>query len=261
MNNKNFNNEDNNNWNNKKKYNYKKSISILLVILLTCICLGIIYQKATNYRANISDEEYLKAKEEFQKELEAKKQKYSFYEKLTYGEKINIAIINSSMRHDSTSTIYPFNSLYTYIKKYNSNSNIYEFNSTNLNNITDSINKSDDSEDNTNLIKSCNMYIISVNKNTESYDIETYNNLIDSILNLNNKNIIFITIESSDKDSKIDSIKNLCNKDNIYFLDMRQTLLDAENNDISVIKNNTFTESTKNTSYCTLIIEKIESLK
>lgn len=258
----------NNNWNNKKKLNYKKTILLLLIILLCCICLGVLYQKFTTHKSNMTDEEYIKAKEEFQRELEEKRQNYSFYEKLIYGEKINIAIINSSLRNENIGTAYPFNSLYTYIKKYNSSSNIYEFSSNKLSTLTDSINKNNDNrnddnknKDNPSYIKSCDMYIISINETTENYDIETYDNLIDSILSLNNKNIIFIAVESGNNESKINKIKSLSNKDNTYYIDMRQTLLDSHNNDINIIKNNNATETKESISYCKLIIDKIEDLK
>ena len=105
------------------------------------------------------------------------------------------------------------------------------------------------------------MYIISINETTENYDIETYDNLIDSILSLNNKNIIFIAVESGNNESKINKIKSLSNKDNTYYIDMRQTLLDSHNNDINIIKNNNATENKESISYCKLIIDKIEDLK
>ena len=149
-------NTDDNNWNNTKNNKWSKNILVLIVILLICLCIGIMYQKILTNKSNISDEEYIKAKEEFQKELEEKRQNYTFHEKLIYGEKINIAIINSSIRNKDTANFYPFNTLYTYIRKYNSNSNIYEFNSINLENINNLINETDDNENNqnSNLIKS-----------------------------------------------------------------------------------------------------------
>lgn len=255
-------NTNDNNWNNTKNNKWSKNILVLIVILLICLCIGIMYQNILTNKSNISDEEYIKAKEEFQKELEEKRQNYTFHEKLIYGEKINIAIINSSIRNKDTANFYPFNTLYTYIRKYNSNSNIYEFNSINLENINNLINETDNNENNqnSNLIKSCNLFLISFNKYAEDYDIQDLKNLIENIQYLNDKNIIFITVETGENETKINKLKDISDDKNIYFMDMRKDLLDSENTDIEIIKNNGFTESKKSTLYCNLIKDKIEEL-
>lgn len=256
--NKNYNNDNEplyEQWGTKRNKK-KKIILILIIVLVILLIIGVAYERLFSSSSPISDEEYLKIKEEYQEEINDKKQNYTLNEKIIYGEEIKAVFINSSLRNNeiiSSNNIYPFANFLNFLKGYNSNSSIYEINTNNIENINKAIDNIDEPDNEFSILKYTDLIVIACSDTQSS----SYDQLLKKISEINTKKVkIFITVEASINNDKKQQLRVFCNDRDYTLIDLSGELNEAKNSDIHITKNNQLNdECTITKVYSDAIIE------